>query len=65
MFVSSLLVSSLLRFSPEQLGIVASSTLAWLVLEVLIYLLCLYLFGVTTEVSTMDLTAFCGYKYVG
>ncbi|XP_065183561.1 protein YIF1B-A-like [Sycon ciliatum] len=53
------------RFSPEELGVAASSTLVWLIMEVLVYMFCLYLFGVNSEASTFDLVAFCGYKYVG
>ncbi|NXS85614.1 YIF1B protein, partial [Erpornis zantholeuca] len=53
------------RFSPDSLGLVASSALAWLVLEVLSVLLSLYLVTVTTDLTPIDLLAFAGYKYVG
>lgn len=53
------------RFSPDLLGLQASSALAWLVVEVLVILLSLYLVTVNTELSTIDLVAFSGYKYVG
>ncbi|XP_068854465.1 protein YIF1B isoform X2 [Aphelocoma coerulescens] len=53
------------RFSPDSLGLVASSALAWLVLEVLSVLLSLYLVTVTTDLTSIDLVAFAGYKYVG
>lgn len=53
------------RFSPDSLGLVASSALAWLVLEVLSVLLSLYLVTVTTDLTPIDLLAFSGYKYVG
>lgn len=52
------------RFSPEKLGIVASSTLAWLVLEVGLILLGFYLLNVTTDYSFIDIFAYCGYKYL-
>ncbi|XP_051632431.1 protein YIF1B, partial [Manacus candei] len=53
------------RFSPDSLGLVASSALAWLVLEVLSVLLSLYLVTVSTDLTPIDLLAFAGYKYVG
>ncbi|KFO58510.1 Protein YIF1B, partial [Corvus brachyrhynchos] len=53
------------RFSPDSLGLVASSALAWLVLEVLSVLLSLYLVTITTDLTPIDLVAFAGYKYVG
>ena len=56
---------SLGRFSPEQLGITASSLLAWMLAEVLVIWLCLYLLAVHSQLKWLDLIAFCGYKYVG
>ena len=53
------------RFSPDSLGLQASSALAWLLLEVLAVLLSLYLFSLPTDLSAPDLLAFAGYKYVG
>uniref|UniRef100_A0A287CTK1 Protein YIF1 n=1 Tax=Ictidomys tridecemlineatus TaxID=43179 RepID=A0A287CTK1_ICTTR len=53
------------RFSPDLLGLQASSALAWLALEVLAILLSLYLVTVNTDLTTIDLVAFLGYKYVG
>ncbi|NXJ17098.1 YIF1B protein, partial [Dicrurus megarhynchus] len=53
------------RFSPDSLGLVASSALAWLILEVLGVLLSLYLVTVSTDLTAIDLVAFAGYKYVG
>uniref|UniRef100_A0A3Q3WZS7 Protein YIF1 n=1 Tax=Mola mola TaxID=94237 RepID=A0A3Q3WZS7_MOLML len=53
------------RFSPELLGVQASSALVWLVMEVLAVLLSLYLVTVNTDLTTIDLLAFSGYKYVG
>ncbi|XP_041092166.1 protein YIF1B-A-like isoform X1 [Polyodon spathula] len=53
------------RFSPEILGIQASSALVWLIVEVLVTLLSLYLVTVNTDLTTIDLIAFSGYKYVG
>ncbi|KYO41837.1 latent-transforming growth factor beta-binding protein 4 [Alligator mississippiensis] len=43
----------------------ASSALAWLIVEVLVILLSLYLMTVNTDLTTIDLVAFSGYKYVG
>lgn len=53
------------RFSPEDLGITASSLLAWMLAEVLVIWLCLYLLAVHSQLKWLDLVAFCGYKYVG
>lgn len=52
------------RFSPEHLGITASSLLAWLLLEVLLIWLCLYLLAVNSYLRWLDIIAYCGYKYV-
>lgn len=57
--------SSPCRFSPDLLGLQASSALAWLIVEVLAVLLSLYLVTVNTDLTTIDLVAFSGYKYVG
>lgn len=53
------------RFSPELLGVQASSALVWLIMEVLAVLLSLYLVAINTDLTTIDLLAFSGYKYVG
>ena len=54
----------MIRFSPEHLGITASSVLAWLLAEVVIIWLCLYLLAVHSQLRWLDLVAFCSYKYV-
>ncbi|XP_016347027.1 protein YIF1B isoform X2 [Sinocyclocheilus anshuiensis] len=69
-FITYILVAGLAlgtqnRFSPEILGIQASSALVWLIIEVLAVLLSLYLVTVNTDLTTIDLVAFSGYKYVG
>ncbi|XP_053253589.1 protein YIF1B [Podarcis raffonei] len=69
-FITYVLVAGLAlgtqnRFSPDLLGLQASSALAWLIVEVLAILLSLYLVTVNTDLSTIDLVAFSGYKYVG
>lgn len=43
----------------------ASTAFVWVVIEVLALLLGLYLATVQSELSTFDLLAYCGYKYVG
>ncbi|XP_062053735.1 protein YIF1A isoform X3 [Lepus europaeus] len=53
------------RFSPEVLGLCASTALVWVVMEVLALLLGLYLATVHSELSTFHLLAYSGYKYVG
>ncbi|XP_028274780.1 protein YIF1B isoform X5 [Parambassis ranga] len=69
-FITYVLVAGLAlgtqnRFSPELLGVQASSAFVWLIMEVLAVLLSLYLVTVNTDLTTIDLLAFSGYKYVG
>jgi hypothetical protein len=51
------------RFSPEQLGIQASSALAYNIFELIIYTITLYVTNIQTSLRTLDLVAFSGYKY--
>ncbi|XP_017888042.1 protein YIF1B [Ceratina calcarata] len=53
------------RFTPEQLGITASSALAWGIIELVVHIISLYVMNLDTSLSTLDLLAYCGYKYVG
>nr|XP_002132175.1 protein YIF1B-like isoform X1 [Ciona intestinalis] len=53
------------KFTPEVLGIQASSALVWLAIEVGIVLLSLYIVNARTDLSTWDVIAYSGYKYVG
>ncbi|XP_013415404.1 protein YIF1B-A [Lingula anatina] len=53
------------RFTPEQLGIQSSSALVWLIIEMLVIWLSLYITNVQSDIKYLDLVAFCGYKYVG
>ncbi|KAI1902832.1 hypothetical protein AGOR_G00020230 [Albula goreensis] len=53
------------RFSPEVLGLCASTALVWVVIEVMALLVSLYLLSVHSDLSTFDLLAYSGYKYVG
>ncbi|XP_076164878.1 yip1d-interacting factor 1 isoform X2 [Ptiloglossa arizonensis] len=53
------------RFNVEQLGIVASSALAWGIIELVVHTVSLYIMNLETSLSTLDLLAYCGYKYVG
>ena len=53
------------RFSPEVLGITASTALVWIVIEIVVLLLTMYLLHVSTGLKYLDLLAYCGYKYVG
>lgn len=69
-FVTYVLVCGLVlgtqnRFSPEQLGMTASSALVWLLVELLVIIITLYIFGMSSDVRYLDLVALCGYKYVG
>jgi hypothetical protein len=51
------------RFTPEQLGIQASSALAYIIFELIIYTVTLYVANITTTLKTLDLLAFSGYKF--
>lgn len=53
------------RFTHEQLGILASSALAWGVVELLFHTVSLYVMNLQTSLTTLDLLAYCSYKYVG
>ncbi|KAG8146878.1 hypothetical protein E2320_013960 [Naja naja] len=53
------------RFSPEVLGMCASTAFVWMVMEVLALLLTLYIAELQSDLGTFDLLAYCGYKYVG
>merc|ERR1719495_273297 len=69
-FVTYVLVCGLVfgtqnRFTPEQLGMSASSALVWLVLELVVIITTLYMTGIAGNVRYLDLLALCGYKYVG
>lgn len=56
---------SFARFTPEQLGITASSALVWLFVEIMAILFSMYICNVQAEIKWLDLLAFCGYKYFG
>lgn len=53
------------RFTPEQLGITASSALAWGIIELLVHIITLYIMNLETSLRYLDLLAYCSYKYVG
>ena len=51
-------------FTPEKLGIQASSALLWLLGEVVLILLALYLLNITSNLGFFHLLAFSSYKFV-
>lgn len=53
------------RFTPELLGIQASSAMVWLLMEILAVLLTIYITRIDSHLKLWDLVAFCSYKYVG
>jgi hypothetical protein len=53
------------QFHPEVLGIVASSGLAVLTLEIVVFKLGLYIVNSPAPLPVTELVAYCGYKYVG
>ena len=52
------------RFTPELLGLQASSALGWLFIEVLIIFISLQVLNIRS-LKTFDIISFCGYKYFG
>ncbi|ENN80184.1 protein YIF1B-B isoform X1 [Dendroctonus ponderosae] len=69
-YITYILVAGLVlgmqdKFSPEQIGITASSALAWCIIELVIYSAILYILQVETSIKTLDLLAYSGYKFVG
>ncbi|KAJ8936280.1 hypothetical protein NQ314_012428 [Rhamnusium bicolor] len=63
--VAGLVLGMQQRFSPEQIGILASSALAWCIVELAIYSCTLYIIQIETNLRTLDLLAYAGYKFVG
>ncbi|CAF0978612.1 unnamed protein product [Rotaria sp. Silwood1] len=53
------------RFTPEQLGMHATSVLVWNIIEISILCLIFYIFNIQSKLRIFDLIAYCGYKYVG
>lgn len=53
------------RFSPEHLGLTASTAFAWTVVELVVLLITMYILNVSTDLKYLDMLAYCGYKYVG
>lgn len=64
-FIAGLVLGMQQRFSPEQIGMLASSALAWCLIEIAIYSCTLYIIHVETNLRTLDLVAYSGYKFVG
>lgn len=63
--VAGLVLGMQNRFSPEQIGIQASSALAWCLFELVIYSCTLYIANIQTSLKLLDLLAYSGYKFVG
>lgn len=53
------------RFSPEQIGVQSSSALAWCLVELALYSCALYVANIQTNLRTLDLVAYSGYKFFG
>lgn len=69
-YITYILVAGLVlgmqdKFNPEQIGITASSALAWCIVELAIYSCTLYVIQIETSLRTLDLLAYSGYKFVG
>ena len=53
------------RFTPELLGVTASSMCGWLVVEILCYYAAFYLLNLNSSAGAWELCALTAYKYVG
>ncbi|CAF5222149.1 unnamed protein product, partial [Rotaria magnacalcarata] len=63
--VAGLVLGMKNKFTPEQLGMHATSALVWNIIEISILCLTFYILNIRSKLRTLDLIAFCGYKYVG
>ncbi|XP_075148135.1 yip1d-interacting factor 1 isoform X2 [Haematobia irritans] len=68
-FITFVVVAGLMlglqnRFSPEALSIQASSALAYCIFELVVYTITMYVVNIKTNLKTLDLMAFAGYKFV-
>ncbi|CAF0860343.1 unnamed protein product [Rotaria sordida] len=63
--VAGLVLGTQERFTPEQLGMHASSVLVWNIIEICVLCFTFYILNVHSKLRTLDLIAYCGYKYVG
>lgn len=52
------------QFTPEQLGVISSSALAYIIFELIVYWITLYVFNISAAILMLDLLAFSGYKFV-
>ncbi|KAL0128860.1 hypothetical protein PUN28_003911 [Cardiocondyla obscurior] len=63
--VAGLVLGMQERFTPEHLGILATSALGWGLSEMLVFIASLYGLNLQSSLTALDLLAYCGYKYVG
>lgn len=63
--VAGLVLGMQNKFSPEQLGMHASSVMVWNIIEICVLCFTFYICNVQSKLRTLDLIAYCGYKYVG
>jgi hypothetical protein len=62
--LTGFIMGTQMRFTPEDLGINASSLLAWLAFEIILIWLGLFLARVTAQLSLLDIISYCSYKYI-
>lgn len=53
------------KFTPELLGIQASSALGWFIIEVFLIFIVMQILAIKSALKTFDIMSFCGYKYFG
>ena len=62
--ITAIITNLIFRFTPEMLGMTATTAFVWLMIEIGIVQLAMYLISVTTDIKIFDLAAFSGYKFV-
>eukprot|EP00127_Corallochytrium_limacisporum_P006673 Clim_evm52s232 gene=Clim_evmTU52s232 len=53
------------NFTPEIVGSIGSTIIAWLIVEIIVYYLCFHILNLTGSAQLLDIVAYAGYKYVG
>ncbi|XP_065350887.1 protein YIF1B-B isoform X2 [Cloeon dipterum] len=53
------------RFTPEMLGIQASSSLAFILFELAVIFVTMYITSIKSNLKLLDMLAYCGYQFIG
>ncbi|XP_059487504.1 protein YIF1B-A isoform X2 [Neocloeon triangulifer] len=63
--VAGLVLGTQERFTPEMLGIQASSALAWTLLELAVISVAMYITSIKSNLKMLDMLSYSGYKFIG